>query len=220
MLFRRMLGAFAGAALLAACAGLDEIPASIIDDLQQSQEDRAGAAQRLADDLVGAVSGTADRSARLCMIVAGVSEIMTDRVLYYDADYAAQALGNIVALEGAHAAFQSASTIFFETDIQHVKVKIIQILIDAARDRVTNLLGNFGGGVNVLGVLDRAKVAARQAAIAAAFIRDIQNAVAGLNAKTLQAADVEAACADRIARNKARIATILGAPGGLGAVPQ
>ena len=202
-------------AVLSGCAlptpgDLSDAP--IISDIDKPTAEQRLSAQTLADKLVGAVTGTEDRGARLCMIVAGVSEVMTDRVINYDTGYAAEALGNISALQAAHASFRSASELFFETDIAYVKIQIVGVLIRAGKARVTNLIETFGGGFNVGGALDRAKVVARQAEIANAFTLDIQNVVKRLNEKSITADEVEAACQARIDANKARIIS-LQAPG-------
>lgn len=208
-------GALLLAATLSACVSDigDLKSSSIVSDVSEPTAEQRGVAQKLADDLVGAVTGAEDRGARLCMIVAGVSEVMTDRVVNYDTGYAAEALGNIAALQGAHASFKSASDLFFETDIAYVKLQIVKVLISAGKDRVTSLISTFAGGLNVPAILDRAKVAARQAEIAQAFVQDIQNVVGRLNAKTISAAEVEAACQARIEANKARIMNLTGSPG-------
>ncbi len=214
-----LAGALALAATLSACGmtaavtgNIEDAPI-IADAAQGPSAQQVGVAQGLADKLVGAVTGAEDRGARLCMIVAGVSEVMTDRVVNYDTGYAAEALGNIASLQSAHANFKSASDLFFETDIAYVKIQIVKVLINAGKDRVTNLISTFAGGFNVSGMLDRAKVAARQAEITQAFVKDIQNAVTRLNARTISAAEVEAACQDRIETHKARILSLMGAPG-------
>lgn len=207
-----LAAALGGCGITAAVTGnLEDAP--LISDAAQPSAQQVGVAQGLADKLVGAVTGAEDRGARLCMIVAGVSEVMTDRVVNYDTGYAAEALGNISSLQAAHASFKSASDLFFETDIAYVKIQIVKVLINAGKDRVTNLIATFGGGFNLGGLLDRAKVVARQAEITQAFTKDIQNVVARLNAKTITAAEVEAACQDRIEGHKARILSLMGAPG-------
>lgn len=202
-------GALALAALLSACgsktADLTDAP-----DLKAAAEEDKTAAQKLADELLGAVTGPADRAARACMILGGVAEIMTDRVVTYDTDYAATAFGNIAVLEGAFSSWKSADPIYFETDLAYIKLRVTRMLIDAGRARVENLIGIVGGGFNISGALERAAVVARQTELSQAYVKDLRNVVAGLNAGTLDADGVEAACLARFARNKARLAVLVG----------
>lgn len=201
------------AAMLSGCANDagDLADSPLLANVKAAADEDTTAAQKLADDLLGAVTGPADRAARACMILGGVAEVMTDRVVSYDTGYAATAYGNVAILEGAFASWKAADPIFFETDLAYIKLRVTRMLIDAGRARVENLIETFGGGFNIGGLLERGAVVARQTEISGAYVKDLRKVVAGLNAGTLSADTVEVACMARFAKNKARLAVLVGA---------
>jgi hypothetical protein len=175
------------------------------------EEDR-GPAQRLADDLLGEAKGKDHRSLRLCMIFAGVSELMTHRVTRADPDYAPAAFGHISVLENVQRNLDAtAANVWFETDVKLATLELASILVEVGQDRVPRLLGNLTGGVNVLGVVDRARVAARQAELAGAVIRDVRALIDNVAKGAILPEDAREACLARLDKNKDRIAALMGA---------
>jgi hypothetical protein len=199
------------AALLTGCAGGGTAPLTkLADDAQEEAE--SGPAQKLADDLLGEAKGNDHRSLRLCMIFAGVSELMADRVTRADPDYAPAAFGHIAVLETVQRNLDAtAANVWFETDVKLATLELASILVEVGQDRVPRLLGNLTGGVNVLGVVDRARVAARQAELAGAVIRDVRALIGSVATGAIAAEDARGACLGRLDKNRNRIAALMGA---------
>jgi len=169
-------------------------------------------AQEIADKLLGEVTGRELRGVRFCMIAAGISELMTYRVTRFDPGYAKTALGQFAVLRALKDRYAGADPIWFETDLRLALFDLADILIEAGKDRVPALLANFaGGGVNIPGVLKRARVAGGQALLADAVIADIRALLAELKDSGGSTETALASCADRIARNERQVAVIAGA---------
>jgi hypothetical protein len=209
----------AAALLLAACApSAISNPTTLVPaELQPAEVQEEGAAKQLADRMFGAVSGAENRSARMAMLVAGLAELMADRVTQFDPQDADASLGRILRLKGVMQRFDQASEIWYETDIRLATLTITSILVEVGKDRVTSFLGGLVGGVSVKGILTRAEVVARQTAIADAVIADIRRAFADVAAGALTAAQVRHAAEQRLAFNEQRIGAVLGGPIGLAA---
>ena len=207
------LAAFLMLGLLGGCSvGDGPVAQAKLDDFAQAADEDRGAAQKLADRLLGEASGPDHRGVRLCMIFAGVSELMTDRVTHADPDYAAEALGHMTVLSAVQRNLDaSGENVWFETDVKLATLELTDILIEVGEDRVPRLLSNLTGGVNVLGVVDRARVAARQAELAGAVIRDTRALLARVAGSALSASDARAACEKRLTRNQERVSALLGA---------
>jgi hypothetical protein len=201
---------FLALALLGGCASTTT---ESLQDVAAEADDGEGVQQQIADKLFGEAIGADNRAVRLCMIGSGVIEVMTDRVTHTDTDYAATALGQIVAVRSVLDKLATdPSNLWFETDVRIVTLELARVLVDATKDRVPRLLTNLAGSVNVLGVLDRAGVAARQAALTEGVVLDTKHAVALIADGDLTAEAARSACNSRIDKNESRIKAILGAP--------
>ncbi|WP_119301126.1 hypothetical protein [Dongia deserti] len=195
------------AVLLSGCAAggkpLEELAPDSIEDKSP--------AQAVADRLFTEAIGPDHRGVRLCMIASGVVEVMTDRVTHGDAAYAEAAAGQITRIKAVLDNLDtSAANIWFETDVKIVTLELAGVIVDATKSRVAGLLGNFAGGVNVPGVLDRAGIAARQAVLADGIVRDVKRVVAEIGAEKLDLEVATAGCEERIEKNRKRIGAILG----------
>jgi hypothetical protein len=196
------------AAMLLGCGAA---PEGQLEDLApRLKPEEKSPAQAVADRLFSEAVGPEHRGVRLCMIASGVVEVMTDRVTHGDTDYADKAAGQVMRIKAVLANLDtSAGNIWFETDVKIVTLELASVIVESTKSRAANLIGNFGGGVNVLGVLDRAGIAARQAALADGIVRDVRRVVADIGS-VLTAEEATAGCAARIEKNRKRIGAILG----------
>lgn len=194
--------------VLTACA---TSPADIVSAASQSAEDSGGGlAKQMADKLLGEVSGQDHRSVRMCMIAAVASELVTYRMTL-EPEQAPAGYGQIALLQSAVAQFERADGMWLNTEIAHVTLTMTSIMVDNAKARLPKLLSNFAGGVNVLGLLDRAAIAAGQGTLLAAGIQDIKERVLALNTGTADGPSSMAACKARLAFNRDKVGSILGA---------
>ena len=213
---RRILfaaGALALVALLGACGspGAGGLAgAAAVADLKVAAAEDEGPLQRAADELLGEAKGGDQRHLRLCMIVTGVTELMADRVTLFDVEYAPAALGQIAALKGALKRVEASGPAFFETDVELATLKLTSVLVDVGKDRVPRLLSVVAGGVNPLGIAERARIAARQAALAGAVVRDAKHLLAEVAAGRVPVEQARADCMARLDANYARISALLG----------
>ncbi len=185
--------------LTACTSGLD------IKSIEGEVEKERTVVQALADKLLGEVEGIELRSLRMCMIGAGFSEVLVDRIKF-DPEMASAALGSIAQIEGMIQKFRNADPIFLNTDIQLIVLQMTSTFVDSTKARVINgLLPNLTGGINVLGLAERAKIAARQASIASAVIRDIRALLPAVQRGEIDQETAMQACMDRINLNKLRI---------------
>lgn len=212
----KTLSSFAGIGLLIAVtlmlAGCAGSPTDTLRDVAEKVDDAQGVQQQIADKLFGEALGPDNRSARLCMIGAGVIEVMTDRVTHFDTDYAATALGQAAAIRAVITNLDASdSNIWFETDVKIVTLELARVLVDAGKDRIPRLLSNLAGSVNILGIASRAQIAARQIALAEGVVLDVKHAIAAIG-QTMEAGQVRDACLARIDKNEKRIRAVLGAP--------
>lgn len=192
--------------LLAGCA----TPASTLEDAAQSAESDGGLAKQMADRLLGEVSGQDHRSVRMCMIAAVASELVTYRMALEPAE-ASTGYGQIALLQASVEQFERADGMWLNTEIAHVTLTMTSIMVDNAKARLPKLLSNFAGGVNVLGLMDRAAIAAGQGTLLAAGIEDIKARVLALNSGAADASASMAACKQRLAFNRDKVGAMLGA---------
>lgn len=199
--------------VLNGCAS-DQVATNALQDFSeeaaQADQDR-GLTQKLADQLLGEAKGEDHRGLRLCMLFAGVSELMADRVTKADPDYAHEALGQISVLESVQETLDAtAANVWFETDVKLATLTLADILVEVGKDRVPRLLSNLTGGVNVLGVVDRARVAARQADIAGAVIRDVKKLMFLVANNQVTPDAAREACSARMEQNRKKVAAVAG----------
>jgi len=167
-------------------------------------------AKRMADRLLGEVAGQDHRAVRMCMIAAVASELVQYRMSKEPAQ-AMMGYGQIAALEAMVDRFEKADSMWLNTEIAQITLAMTSIMVESVKDRIPALLSNFAGGINVLGLLDRAAIAAGQGTLLAAGIQDIRERVIALNAKTADAPDSMFACRARLDLNKDRVAAMIGA---------
>lgn len=188
-------------------------PANSLEDAAAAAEsDEGGVAKQMADRLLGEVSGQDHRSVRLCMIAAVASELVAYR-MSMEPEQAMMGFGQIAALEGAVNLFESADGMWLNTEIAHVTLTMTSIMVDSAKARLPKLLSNFAGGINVLGLVNRAAIAAGQGSLLAAGIHDIKERIMALNAGGADAVSSMSACKARIDLNQDKVAAMIGMAG-------
>lgn len=182
---------------------------SVVRDVEEAADNDGGLAKKMADRLLGEVQGQDNRGVRMCMIAAVASELVAYRISQEPQD-AMAGLGQILALDGAVNRFVAADEMWMNTEIAHITLQMTSIMVDSAKARIPKLLANFAGGVNVLGLLDRAAIAAGQGTLLAAGIEDIRDRIVALNAGTVDPAQSMLACRARLNGNKDRVAALIG----------
>ena len=190
---RFLLGVAATVLLLGGCAGI-------------GSGDQTGFAAKIVDRVVPVTDEY--RSIRVCLLAAGVVEIMTDRVQTFDGTQAPDALGRLMALQGAIDTSRMASPLWMNTDMADVSFQFAKVLKDAGRERLGRILM---GGPTIVNLINVAKRAALLTNKGEAILLDINSMLRGVNAGTLPEADAWAACEDRIAQNRRVLGTLSGA---------
>ncbi len=190
---RKTLLALGISAMLAGCASFGDgdsatIPAKIADKVVMVEEQY--------------------RPLRVCLLAAGVVEVMTDRVQTFDGDQAPQALGRLLSLQGAVENSKMASKFWTNTDMSDVSYQFAVLLKEVGQDRLSRILlagptiGNF------------ANVAARATLLATkgdALLADINSMLSGVSDGTFTEEEVWAACESRMEQNRAVLESLSGA---------
>ena len=148
------------------------------------------------------------RSLRVCLLAAGVVEVMTDRVQTFDGTQAPDALGRLMALQGAIDTAKLASPLWMNTDMADVSFQFAKVLKDAGRERLGRILL---GGPTLINFINVAQRAALLTSKGDAVLLDINNMLRGVNSGTLEEDVAWAACEYRIAQNRRVLGTLSGA---------
>jgi hypothetical protein len=148
------------------------------------------------------------RSIRVCLLAAGVVEIMTDRVQTFDGTQAPDALGRLMALQGAIDTSRMVNPLWLNTDMADVSFQFAKVLKNAGRERLGRVLLGGPTIVNLINVVERAALLTNKGE---ALLLDINSMLRGVNAGTLPEADAWVACEDRIAQNRRVLGTLSGA---------
>lgn len=175
-----------------------------------AQPAEGGLAKKMADQLLGEVSGQDHRAVRMCMIAAVASELVTYRMVK-DPGQAMMGFGQIAALDAAVTQFEQADGMWLNTEVAHIVLQMTSIMVDSVKARLPGLLANFAGGVNVMGLVDEAAVVAGQGSLLAAGIHDIKARVAALNSGAADPTSSMLACRARIDFNRDQLAALIGA---------
>lgn len=193
------------ALLLTGCTGT----ARVMRGVESAAADDGGLAKQMADRLLGEVQGQNHRAVRMCMIGAVASELVAYRMANEPGE-AMAGFGQIMALNGAVDRFVQADAMWLNTEVAHITLAMTSIMVDSVRARLPKLLANFAGGVNVLGLIDRAAIAAGQGTLLSAGIQDIRARIVALNDGSADPVPSMAACRDRIRLNRDRVAALIG----------
>ncbi len=179
--------------LVAACSGL-------------------GAGMSLTETLADKVAPVAQeyRAVRVCLMAAGIVEVMTDRIQMYDGAAAPEALGRLQALQGAvDTATRSRDTLWTHTDMTDVSIQFARVLKDAGREKLGRILL---GGPTIMNYLNIASRALLLTTKGAAVLRDVNEMLKGLGDKTYTKEEIWDACEGRIATNRRVLSILSGIP--------
>ena len=116
--------------------------------------DAQGLAAKAADQVVPVKPEY--RALRVCLLAAGIVEVMTDRIQTFDGTRAPDALGRLMALQGAIDTARMASTLWMNTDMADVSFQFAKVLKDAGRERLGRILLGGPTLVNFINVALRA----------------------------------------------------------------
>ncbi len=165
--------------------------------------------QILPDYLADKVIAVADehRALRVCLMAAGVVEVMTDRVQLFDGKSAPEALGRMIALQGAIDTAKMASPMWMNTDMTDVALQLAAVLKEAGQEKLGRILA---GGPTLFNFLDVTKRAIVLAAKGDALLLDINNMLTGLNIGQYEDLQVWQACEARMYKNKMVLSILSG----------
>lgn len=189
-----IIGLVAGLLLLTGCAGFG------------SGVDPTSLGAKIIDRVVPVADEY--RSLRVCLLAAGVVEIMTDRVQTFDGTQAPDALGRLMALQGAIDTARMTKNLWMNTDMADVSFQFAKVLKNAGRERLGRILLGGPTLVNFINVAQRATLLTNKGE---ALLLDINSMLNGVNDGTLTEATVWTACEDRIAQNRRVLGTLSGA---------
>jgi len=186
------IGLLAGLFLLAGCASLGGDNDPIIS-------------ARLADKVVEVDDQY--RPLRVCLLAAGIIEIMTDRIQVFDSSQAPEALGRLIALQGAVDKARFADPLWINTDMTDVALMFAGVLAKAGQNKLSRILL---GGPTISNFLDVAARATLQAAKGDALLFDINIMLNGVEAGTYTKDQIWNACEKKIAENRLILNTLSG----------
>jgi hypothetical protein len=168
--------------------------------------------ERVGDRLFGQASSPEVRAARLDMAVGAYFYLLADRVARFDVTLADEALGRMQALRGVLAARDPAlADVFPETTMGEVTIELAAIAVDTGLERFRNLAGLFAGGPNVTGLLNRGRVAARQAFFVDLLLADIRSGVSRMNTAAAEIPLMQRQAAAMMCHSENRVRAVAGA---------
>ncbi len=171
-----------------------------------ADEDASGLATKVAEQVVPAKPEY--RALRVCLLAAGIVEVMTDRIQTFDGTRAPDALGRLMALQGAIDTARMASPMWMNTDMADVSFQFAKVLKDAGREKLGR---GLLGGASILNFINIAERTALAVSKGDALLLDINAMMRGVNDGTIPEADVWLACENRIAQNRRVLGTLSGA---------
>ena len=177
-----------------------------------AEAERVSAQQKIGDELFGEVTSDAARKARMHLVIASVFYLQADRVTRFDSMDARSVLGNFQQLRGVLARVSTLKDdVFDELRLREANLELAGIILDSGLARAKRLPGVvFSAGVT--GLIQRGRVAGRQAIQIDALIFSIRDAVASMNADATSIEGMHAAAAALMDESEARVRALLGAP--------
>lgn len=150
------------------------------------------------------------RPVRVCLMAAGIVEVMTDRIQMFDGAAAPEALGRLQALQGAiDTATGVTDDMWYNTDMTDVSIQFARVLKDAGREKLGRILL---GGPSVLNYLNIASRALLLTAKGEAVLLDINAMLKGLDDGTYTKEKIWGACEGRIMKNRRVLSILSGIP--------
>ena len=149
------------------------------------------------------------RAVRVCLMAAGIVEVMTDRIQMFDGASAPAAIGRLQSLQGAIDTARTADTMWSNTDMTDVSIQFARVLKDAGREKLGRILL---GGPTIRNALNIAKRAMLLTSKGEAVLLDINAMLTGLSAGTYTEEKIWAACDGRIMKNRRVLSILSGIP--------
>lgn len=149
------------------------------------------------------------RPLRVCLMAAGIVEVMTDRIQMYDGASAPEAIGRLQSLQGAIDTARTASTMWSNTDMMDVSIQFARVLKDAGREKLGRILLGGPSVGNYLNITSRALLLTAKGE---AVLLDINGMLKGLDNKTYTEQEVWDACESRIQTNRRVLSILSGIP--------
>lgn len=159
----------------------------------------------LADNVV--VVSDQYRPLRVCLMAAGVVEIMTDRIQVFDSSQAPEALGRLQALQGAVDAAQVSDHLWLNTVMTDVALQLAAVLRNAGHEKLSRILI---GGPTVGNFINIAQRVTLLVAKGDAVLLDINNMLERVEANTLEEQTVWDACRERMNHNRLMLSILSG----------
>lgn len=150
-----------------------------------------------------------NRPLRVCLMAAGLVEVMTDRIQMFDGASAPEAIGRLQSLQGAISMAKLASPLWSNTDMTDVAIQFARVLKDAGQEKLGRVLL---GGPSVLNFLDVAARAALLGAKGEAVLKDINSMLKGVESNKYTEEEVWKACEERIEMNRSVLGILSGIP--------
>jgi len=163
--------------------------------------------QKVADSVVEV--DEEHRSLRVCLLSAGVVEVITDLAQYKG--NAELALGKLMLLQNAIDKSQNTSQLWLETDMADVAILFAGVLKDLGKSRIAQILL---GGPTISNFLYVAKRATIITVKGRAIMSDINRMLGAVNKGTLDPAVAWAACNDRMEMNRGVLMILTGGSAG------
>ncbi len=147
------------------------------------------------------------RALRVCLMAAGVVEIMTDRIQGFDGGLAPEALGRLISLQGAIDTAKLASPLWMNTDMADVAIQLGIVLRNAGREKLSRILFN---GPTIGNFLDIAERATLLAVKGDAVLLDINGMLTKVSNGSLDVLLAWQACEARMYKNKTVLSILSG----------
>lgn len=177
--------------LLGGCAAIGDIQEDT------SFTEQPALSTTLADKIVSV--SNEHRPLRVCLIAAGVIEIMTDRIQVFDSTQAPEALGRLVTLQAAVNSARLADPLWMESDMTDVAFQFAHLLREVGEERLSATLA---GGFSVSNFIEVSGRTLLVSAKGRAVLTDINNMLSSMDSGTLTETNVWKACNERIDQNK------------------
>lgn len=149
------------------------------------------------------------RAVRVCLMAAGIVEVMTDRIQMYDGAAAPEAIGRLMALQGAINTARWIDTLWPNTDMTDVSIQFARVLKDAGREKLGRILMGGPSFMNYLNIATRALLLGAKGE---AVLKDINAMLKGLDDSTYMEQEIWDACNSRIATNRRVLSILSGIP--------
>ena len=147
------------------------------------------------------------RPLRICLMAAGIVEVMTDRVQVFDSSQAPEALGRLLSLQAAVAEVRFADPVWLNTDMADVSLRLADVLHGAGHEKFARFLS---GGPTLSNFHDVAQRATLLAVKGDAILLDINTMLEMVDNGIFSEDRAWTACNSRIEKNKRALEALSG----------